>query len=329
MIVKINSPDLQEGLIKRILWQKFSLSKVARAAGCDLLFVPGGSYVGNFKPFVAMSQNMLPFELQELSRYGWSLTMLKLLLLRFSQASSFKQANGVIFLTQYAKDAVLKIIGAVVGLTTIIPHGLSNRFYNSPKIQRPITDYTFAKPYRLIYVSIIDQYKHQWHVVEAVAALRAAGLPVMLDLIGPAYPSALARLNNCIKQWDPEQSWVNYHGAIPYGDLHQKYAQADLGIFASSCENLPIIMLETMAAGLPVACSNRAPMPEVLGEAGVYFDPEQPLEIAQALRELIDSPDLRAKLIQAALVRTQAFSWERCADETFKFLAQIAMQKMQ
>ena len=147
-----------------------------------------------------------------------------------------------------------------------------------------------------------------------------------LDLVGPAYPPALTRLNKCLKQWDPHQSWVNYHGAIPYNELHQKYAQADLGVFASSCENLPIILLETMAAGLPVACSNRGPMPVVLGDAGVYFDPEQPDEIAHALRKLIESVQLRTDLAQASYERARKYSWQRCAEDTFAFLAEIALQ---
>jgi len=56
---------------------------------------------------------------------------------------------------------------------------------------------------------------------------------------------------------DPEVRWVHYRGAVSYDALHQIYAEADIGNFASSCENLPIILLVTMAAGLPVVCSNQ------------------------------------------------------------------------
>jgi glycosyltransferase involved in cell wall biosynthesis len=65
-------------------------------------------------------------------------------------------------------------------------------------------------------------------------------------------------------------------------------------------------------------------MPEVLGDAGIYFDPEDANSIARALSESIESPNFRAQLAQAALDRAQAFSWKRCADETFGFLARIA-----
>jgi glycosyltransferase involved in cell wall biosynthesis len=109
--------------------------------------------------------------------------------------------------------------------------------------------------------------------------------------------------------------------------LHHRYAQADLGLFASSCENMPNILLETMASGLPIACSRLGPMPEVLGDAGVYFDPEQPEEIACALRELIESPQLRTDLAQASYQRAQQFSWQRCADETFGFLVAVLQRQ--
>ena len=320
---KINPPELDCGLFRRTLWQWFSLSRAVRAAGCDLLFVPGGSYAGDFHPVVTMSQNMLPFDWGELRRYGWSLTALKLLLLRISQSSSFKRADGVIFLTRYAKQEVLKVTGVLNGQMATISHGLNSRFAMAPRPQRPIESYSIDSPYRLLYVSIIDQYKHQWHLVEAVAQLRQrTQWPLVLDLIGPAYPPALKRLKASLHRFDRENSLTRYHGAMPYADMHRMYAQADLGVFATSCENMPNILLETMAAGLPVACSNRGPMPEILQDAGVYFDPEIPEEITRALRQLIISPDLRAELAKASYMATKAFTWERCAADTFEFLAE-------
>ncbi len=324
---KRNPSALDKGLLQRTLWQRYSLSQAAREARCDVLFVPGGSYAGNFHPVVTMSQNLLPFEMRELRRYGWSLRTLKMLLLRVTQSRTFRQANGVIFLTQYARDVVLNVAGELRGHTCIIPHGLNPRFNRPPKAQFAIADYNDEHPYRVLYVSIIDQYKYQWHVVEAVAALRKLGLPIVLDLVGPAYPPALKRLNETIVRVDAERHWVHYHGAVPFNELHHHYARADLGLFASSCENMPNILLETMASGLPIACSNLGPMPEVLGDAGVYFDPEQPEEIAHALRELIESPQLRTELAQASYQRAQQFSWQRCADETFGFLVAVTHQK--
>jgi glycosyltransferase involved in cell wall biosynthesis len=179
----------------------------------------------------------------------------------------------------------------------------------------------------MLYVSIIDQYKHQWCVVEAIAKLRELGFPIELDLVGPAYTPALKRLNKAIASLDMDGSWVHYHGAIPFDELHLYYAQADLGIFASSCENMPNILLETMGAGLPIACSNRGPMPEVMGGVGSFFDPEKSHDIAKALRELIDSPQTRVELAQTSHGQAKKYSWIQCADDIFRFLTEVVEQR--
>ncbi len=321
---KRNPTALDKGLLQRTLWQRYRLSQAARDDGCDVLFVPGGSYAGNFHPVVNMSRNMLPFEWNELKRYGWSIFTLKLLLLRVTQVRTYKKTDGLIFLTDYAQQAVVRVAGVLQAKTSTIPHGLNPRFNQAPKLQRAISDYDEVNPYRVLYVSIIDQYKHQWFVVEAVATLRREGFPIVLDLVGPAYPPSFKRLDETMAHFGADQSWVRYHGPIPFNELHLCYAQADLGLFASSCENMPNILLETMASGLPIACSNLGPMPEVLGDSGVYFDPVQSADIARALRELIDAPQLRSQLAAASYERSQQYSWQRCADETFQFLATVA-----
>jgi glycosyltransferase involved in cell wall biosynthesis len=320
---KINPPELDGSFFSRSFWQRFKLATAAIESNCDALFVPGGSYSANFHPVVTMSRNMLPFEWTELLRYGWSKLTLKLLLLRWLQSKTFHKVDGVIFLTAYAKLGVLKVTGPLSAVITIIPHGLNSRFLIAPRVQQPVSAYSCENPFRVLYVSIVDQYKHQWHVVEAVAALRQEGIPVTIDLIGPDYPPALGRLKKIIARMDTD-GWVRYHGAVPFSTLHKYYSEADLGIFASSCENMPNILIETMASGLPIACSNRGPMPEVLGDCGIYFDPEQPDDIARALRELIFDPKLRTELAHASYKRAQQFSWQRCAEETFQFLSSIA-----
>ena len=324
-LVKIRPQALDRGLAIRTFWQRCHLSGEAWRNGCDILFVPGGSYAGGFRPVVTMSQNLLPFETGELLRYGISAVTLKGMLLRLVQSSTFRQADGVIFLTRYAMHAVTQVTGPLENGMAVIPHGVSHRFFTAPRVQNPISCYAPGHPFRLLYVSIIDQYKHQWRLVEAIGRLRKRHRwPLALDLVGPSYPPALVRLQESLQNFDPGGEWVTYHGPIPYERLHAAYASADLGVFCSSCENMPNILLETMGAGLPVACANRGPMPEVLGDAGVYFDPERPDDIARALTEMIESPELRASLAKASYERTQRYSWKRCANETFAFLRSIA-----
>lgn len=321
-LLKRNPPELNGGLLQRSLWQLFQLSIEAKVEECDVLFVPGGSYAGHFHPFVVMSQNMLPFEWAELRRFGLSLSFFRHLILRFFQSRSFRRADGVVFLTEYARDAVQEVTGKLQGLVDVIPHGLTTRFCLQPRPQLAISSYSAELPLRILYVSIVNQYKHQWAVIEALGRLRErTHWPLTLDLVGLSYPPALQRLNRALDRWDPERRWVRYHGAVNYDLMHSFYQKADIGVFASSCENLPIILLETMAAGIPVASSDCGPMPEVLGNAGVYFNPLLPMSIEVALERLISSPHLRFEMAQASYARALAFSWRCCADKTFDFLA--------
>jgi glycosyltransferase involved in cell wall biosynthesis len=319
----VHEAALDGGLVRRLLWQRFDLTRRA-AAACDVLLVPGGTFAGSFRPFVTISRNALPFEPREMRRYGLSARYLRLRLLRVGQAATFRRAEGVVFLTRWAEEKISAAAGPRRGASALIPHGVDVRFFREPRPQRPASAYSAERPFRLLYVSIVDLYKHQGAVVEAVARLRAAGLPVTLDLVGEAYPPAARRLEWTLRRLDPEGAFVRRGGAVPHAELPETYAAADAFVFASSCENMPNILLEAMAAGLPIASSNRGPMPEVLGAAGAFFDPEDVDSIARSLRTLIEDAGQRERWAAEAHRRALAFSWRKCAGETLDFAADVA-----
>jgi glycosyltransferase involved in cell wall biosynthesis len=81
--------------------------------------------------------------------------------------------------------------------------------------------------------------------------------------------------------------------------------------------------LEAMTAGLPIASSDRGPMPEVLKDAGLYFNPDSILSIKSCLRYMIDNSELRQRLGKKAKQYSQGYSWKKCAIETFSFLRSV------
>jgi glycosyltransferase involved in cell wall biosynthesis len=315
----LHEPMLDRGLPLRVFWQQTRLTTLARRAACDLLFVPGGTYLGPFRPYVTMSRNLLPFDLSQVRLYGTSPMLLKLLLLRFGQSATVRNAGGTIFLNDYARSRVVGAVRTLAGQETVIPHGISQRFHAAPRVQRALSDYTSARPFKLLYVSALDAYKHQGRVVEAVARLVHEGLPVSLDLVGPAYNGSTERLHRVVKDLGAE-SYVHYRGWTPYRDLPAVYAACDAFVFASTCENLPNCLLEAMSSGLPIACSDRMPMPKILGDGGVYFDSSDAGDIARVLRQLVASAETRQHHAAVAFERARHYSWERCADDTFSFL---------
>jgi len=326
-LVKRTDPVLEANALRRAVWQLRRLGALAHHDGCDLIFVPGGAFATSFRPIVTMCRNMLPFEWREMARYGVSWQALRSLLLRFAQARSFRRASGTIFLTQYAYEAVCSLAGRLSGAVKIIPHGVHARFFAPVHLPTADPNPALLQPFELVYVSIIDHYKHQDTVAQAVAELAARGHLLRLTLIGPAYPPALRRLQSVLKDIDPKGLVVRYLGPVAHDEIHAAYARADIGVFASSCENMPNILLEQMAAGLPIACSDRGPMPEILGDTGVFFDPENVESISGALLALMTSAELRIRKARAAQARARQYSWTRCADETFAFLARIATSR--
>mgnify|MGYP000036966699 CR=1 FL=1 len=121
----------------------------------------------------------------------------------------------------------------------IIPHGIKLSFVNSPKTQKDISEYSFDNPFKLLYVSILNVYKHQWNVAEAILKLRQEGYPIHLDFVGGSHKESLQKLKNVLVK--DKQNCLNYVGEIPYEELENVYKKADAFVFASSCENMPII----------------------------------------------------------------------------------------
>ncbi|MDF5690848.1 glycosyltransferase family 4 protein [Aquirufa aurantiipilula] len=318
-IQKIHHPYLDKSFLHRLYWAIFKLKKEAFIHKIDLLFVPGGSDASNFQPMVTMSQNLLPFEWKELKRYGWTFSTLKGILLRFVQGATFKKAQGVIFMTQYAQAAAIKVTGKLNADQVVIGHGINPMFDHEPQAERYQHTFSPTSPCRLLYVSGLEPYKQQWHVAEAASLLQQQGYPIYLDLVGPM-GLGYQRLMETLERLDPQQRFIRYHGAVPYEELKQMYASADIGVFASTCETFGQIVTEAMSAGLPMACSNRSAMPEILEDCGIYFDPENPAEIAESLKILIENPTLRFSYATKAYQKSKNFTWEKCAHQTLGFL---------
>lgn len=324
--LSVHTPEWCEGSLLRRAWgQQMSMPGLLRAAGCDVLFSPGGTLPWRSPvPMVTLSQNMLPFEPLSAKLFGrWSRMRLKMGMLRLTQGRSFLRAHGLIFLTEYARKAIKQSLGIAGGMSALIPHGIEGRFLQAPRPQRSFEEFSDRNPFKVLYVSILMPYKHQIEVALAVCNLRKQGFPLEARFVGAPWGNYADRFQETLNKLDPESIFLKYAGHEPFEKLHDAYCVADAFLFASSCENLPNILIEAMAAGLPIACSMRGPMPEVLGDAGVYFDPLEPDSIGNALLNLAQDRALRTRLADLAWTRAQAYSWEKCAYDTFKFVENV------
>ena len=314
---------LNKSFVFSFLFQMLLLSKIAVSEKCNLLFVPGGTFFGSFQKIVSMSQNMLPFEKEESNRFPNWKSRLRFSMLHFTQGGTFKKSKGIIFLTNYAKNYIVKALNLKKN-SEIIPHGINLSFLNEPKVQKEISEYSTENPFKLLYVSIVTVYKHQWNVAEAVLRLRKEGYPITLELVGGNTIESLEKLMEVLKK--DTDGCIEYKGLVAYDDLENIYKSADGFIFASSCENMPIILIEAMTSGLPIVSSNMGPMPEVLGDAGFYFNPLDEDEIYFALKNMINSSELRTIKSLESYNKSINYTWKECSEKTFEYLSKIAKQ---
>ncbi len=115
---------------------------------------------------------------------------------------------------------------------------------------------------------------------------------------------------------------VQFTGEVPLDRLRQYFAHAEALVFPSLYEGFGMPPLEAMALGCPTVVSSAASIPEVCGEATLYFDPFDTKDMALKMLRLVREKDLRAELVAKGKIRAKAFSWETCAGQTSGLLDQ-------
>ena len=318
-LVKHCPDQLKKNIIIQLFWQYYELPKEIKANGCCLLFSLSAGSVCRFKPYITMSRDMLSFEKKEFNRYFFSLSWLRLYLLKFVQLSSFKKSNATIFLTNYAKNLISEY-QKIDYDTIVINHGISDQFRIQKKNKPNLLG---EKKIVISYVSNAGLYKHNWNVIEAVSRIRKEyGFNIYLQLLGAKEgdKNSLLRIDKAIEKFDPNGKYILRTTRINHSELVKYLQKSDLFLFASTCENMPNTLIEGMSTSLPVICSNYGPMPEIIKDATIFFDPENIDSIAKALYEVITNDELRLKNSEKSYDISMNFSWKKCSNLTFQYI---------
>lgn len=318
---KLSHPLLNKNVFFRTIWMLVIRDRSFFKSNIDILFCPFGTYSGSFTPFVSMSRNMLIFDRIERKRFPtFSLINIKLIILNYFQVRSFKKASGIIFISEHAQSFISNKVNIKKVSQQIIHHGVSHQFDSYPKKNK--LNY-LNSTFKLLYVSTIWPYKHHLNVIKAIQKIRNRGYRIEIDFVGSPEDIRCSKLlENEILKFDI-RDFVFWHKNIDLDGVVSFYKNADAFIFASTCENMPNILIEAMSSGLPILSSNYPPMPEFLENAGIYFDPTSVLSIEESLLNLIENPENTYELSLKSYALSKKYSWKKCAIETLNYLKKI------
>lgn len=160
----------------------------------------------------------------------------------------------------------------------------------------------------LMYVGNLKPHKNLKRLLEAFKDIDEIENAVLI-LVGKAFD------NHDVKEYEKQygiEDKVIHTGMVSQTELIDFYNLADLFVFPSLYEGFGIPPLEAMACGTPVICSNTSSLPEVVGEAAFMFDPENTVEIREAVNMILDNKRQRDAMVLSGLHRCEIFKWDKC-----------------
>lgn len=316
--------------ILRNIWENVFLPKIVQRLRIDILFCPGGTLPRFRKGVrcksVTMFQNMLPFDMRSRRDFPIGYMRLRHWLLRGLLERGMRSASLVIFISNYGREVIESIMPRGIKTSVVIPHGLAPEFLHSEEVKSELAEKLVDRQYYL-YVSPLTFYKSQVEVIDAfskyVAQRDADSKLILVGSIDKRYSKRVKRLirTRCLEKR------VVMAGKVSHSELPTLLKNAYINIFASRSENCPNILLETMAAGRPVLCSNVQPMPE-FGEDGVmYIDPYNSIDIAQKWQTLEEDEKKMQELARRAYEIASRYSWGRAAEDTWHAITECYLAR--
>jgi glycosyltransferase involved in cell wall biosynthesis len=167
----------------------------------------------------------------------------------------------------------------------------------------------------LLTVSAKRPHKNLERLFAAFAQLEAEHPPI---LVVPGYPTVFEQNLRSRAAATSAGARIRFTGWVDDATLDGLYRAASCFVFPSLAEGFGLPVLEAMIRGAPVACSNATSLPEVAGDAALYFDPMDTRAIAQAVRQILEDGDLRERLRRAGFEQARRFSWEGTARATLE-----------
>jgi len=246
--------------------------------------------------------------------------------LSWSTNFALKHAKKIITVSNFSKNEILEIYNCEKDKIKVIYNGynyfLYKKIIDQEKINIVLKKYDIKKPY-ILYVGRLEKKKNTPYLIEAYAIARENNKNInhKFVLIGDA-SFGYDEVKYVIQEFNINGE-VIMPGWIAEEDMPYIYNGATAFIFPSRYEGFGIPLLQAMGCQLPVAASSIPVFKEIVGEAALFFDPNNIRSISSAIARIITNDKLRKELIVKGNNRIKKFSWEKCARETLDLINKL------
>ncbi len=246
--------------------------------------------------------------------------------LRFTVRRTVKTAARILTPSEFSKRCIMRAYGLDDERITVMPNGVSGAF-------RPLAreaaahwlESRYAVPPRFI-LSVGDLQPRKNHIalirVFEELVRTYPELPQHLVFVGkPAWRSeqviAAAKASQIASR-------IHFMNFVSDEDLTRFYGACDMFVYPSLYEGFGLPIIEAMACGRAVACSNAAAMPEVADSAALLFDPNSDIEMLRAMRDILLDAQLRTRMERLGVQRAGIYNWDRTARQTLDVYYEVA-----
>lgn len=315
-------------IIQRIIWENFFMPSLIKKLNADV-YLTFSHYLPNIikipVPSVVGVSNLAPFSKIAKEHESW-FNKIRLMVLKKTIISSANRANCVLALSHTCKK-ILQQHGVKVEKIKVTPNGVDTYWSQLSKDPNILKNLEINKPY-ILYVSHFYYYKNHKRLIEAYHQLLSSNLiKHQLVLVGKPHDIGCYKK---IKKLVEKLNLINEVIIIPgehKRNLKELYQQTSLFIFPSLIENCPNILLEAMMSGAPIVTSNLDPMPEFGGDAAVYFNATDILDISKTI-EVILKDEEQIKILRHEATRQAAkYSWDHFVSKVLKYVGIVASEK--
>ncbi len=242
-------------------------------------------------------------------------TLTNRLFLKVGMPLFVKAATAIIAVSQQTKRDLVEFYRTPAEKIHVIYEGIDDHFQpaDAAEVARVKTTYSPERPY-LLMVGTLEPRKNHATALRALLRLKQQGFSHRLLIVG-GHGWLFEPIRKLVDELGLGND-VTFTGYIPQADLPPLYTGADCVLLPSLYEGFGFPVLEAMACGAPVVCSNVSSLPEVAGNAALLVDPQDDAALAAAIQRVITEPGLAENLRSLGKVQAARFTWDQCAKQT-------------